>query len=192
VSLDANTSGSDHTAVGMDALGDMTTGGCNTGLGRYAGSEITTGSNNSAIGWNAQAPAVDSTNTFTLGDGNIDNLRCNDTSISGLSDERDKENIEDIPHGLEYILALRPVKFDWNTRDGTRKGRKDYGFIAQELDKVEETFGNKEYTKLVHKENPDKWETDPMKTYPILIKAIQELTDQNKEMKAEIEELKKK
>jgi cell division septum initiation protein DivIVA len=31
-----------------------------------------------------------------------------------------------------------------------------------------------------------------MKTYPILIKAIQELSDQNKEMKAEIEELKKK
>jgi len=41
-----------------------------------------------------------------------------------------------------------------------------------------------EYTRLVHKDNPEKWEADPMKTYPILIKAIQEL-------KAEIEELKK-
>jgi len=176
VSLDNNTTGSDHTAIGMDALGDMTTGGCNTGLGRYAGSEITTGTNNSAIGWNSQASSATVSNEVTLGDGNISNLRCNDTSISGLSDERDKKNIEDIPHGLEYILALRPVKFDWNTRDGTRKGRKDYGFIAQELDQVEETFGNKEYTRLVHKDNPEKWEADVMKTYPILIKAIQELT----------------
>ena len=79
---------------------------------------------------------------------------------------------------------MRPVKFDWNARDGSRVGKKDYGFIAQELDQVEETFGNKEYTRLVNKENPEAWEADPMKTYPILIKAIQEL-------KAEIEELKK-
>jgi hypothetical protein len=80
---------------------------------------------------------------------------------------------------------MRPVKFDWNRRDGSSKGKKDYGFIAQELDQVEETFGNKEYTRLVHKDNPEKWEADPMKTYPILIKAIQEL-------KAEIELLKNK
>jgi hypothetical protein len=68
-----------------------------------------------------------------------------------FSDERDKENIEDVPFGLDYILALRPVKFDWNRRDGTAKGLKDFGFIAQELDKVEEQFGLKEYTRLVQK-----------------------------------------
>ena len=183
--LTALTTAVDNTGLGVNALSSVTTGVQNTGLGRDAGCTITTGANNTNVGYNAQPSAVDSTSQMTLGDANISNLRCNDTSISSLSDLRDKINVEDIPHGLDYILALRPVKFDWNRRDGSSKGKKDYGFIAQELDQVEETFGNKEYTRLVHKENPEKWEADVMKTYPILIKAIQEL-------KAEIELLKNK
>ena len=90
---------------------------------------------------------------------------------------------------LSLINQLRPVKFDRETRDGSRIGKKDYGFIAQELDQVEETFGNKEYTRLVHKENPEKWEADVMKTYPILIKAIQELKAQNDSLITRIETL---
>jgi hypothetical protein len=90
-----------------------------------------------------------------------------------------------VPYGLNFITALRPVRFDWNRRDGTFKGRKDLGFIAQELDEVENQYNSHDYTRLVHKENPDKWEADPMKTYPILIKAVQELS-------AEVEALKKK
>ena len=102
-----------------------------------------------------------------------------------MSDLRDKKNVEDIPHGLDFINALRPVKFDWNARDGSRIGKKDYGFIAQELDQVEKDFDSAEYTRLVHKDNPEKWEADPMKTYPILIKAIQELTARVKELENE-------
>ena len=71
---------------------------------------------------------------------------------------------------------MRPVKFDWATRDGSRKGRKDFGFIAQELDQVEQQFGTQQYTRLVHKDNPLMWEADTMKTYPILVKAVQELS----------------
>ena len=128
-------------------------------------------------------------NSFTLGNGDVNNLRCNDTSISSLSDERDKTNIEDVPFGLDYINALRPVKFDWNRRDGSSQGKKDFGFIAQELDQVEEQFGLREYTRLVGKDNPEKLEADPMKTYPILIKAIQELSAQNEDLKSRIEVL---
>ena len=78
--------------------------------------------------------------------------------------------------------------FDWNRRpfineDGDEIvnevyiGRKDFGFIAQELDTVQETFGYSDHTRLVHKNNPDAWEADPMKTYPILIKAVQQLSE---------------
>jgi len=189
---DEITTGDQNTAAGSNALGKVTTGDGNTGLGRAAGDLTTTGGNNISIGLNSDPTANDVSNQITLGNGDNDNLRCADTSISTLSDERDKENIENIPHGLDYILAIRPVKFDWKTRDGSREGKKDYGFIAQELAKVEEKFESAEYTRLVHKENPEKWEADVMKTYPILIKAIQELSETNKKLTSRIEELEKK
>ena len=146
-------------------------------------------SNNTLVGNTAQPSTATVSDEITLGNGNVTNLRCNDTSISSLSDERDKENIEDVPFGLDYILALRPVKFDWNRRDGSSQGKKDFGFIAQELDQVEEQFGLREYTRLVQKDNPEKWEADPMKTYPILIKAIQQLKEENEDLKSRIEVL---
>ena len=48
--------------------------------------------------------------------------------------------------------------------------------FSQELDKVQEKFGYSEYTRLVNKDNPDAWEADPLRTYPILVKAVQELS----------------
>ena len=184
-----NTEGFNNTAIGRKALGEMTTGDCNVGVGYNAGDITNTGDNNHSFGYDSNPSSNSVSHQITLGNGANNNLRCADTSISTLSDLRDKTNVEDIPHGLDYILALRPVKFDWNARDGSRVGKKDYGFIAQELDQVEETFGNKEYTRLVHKDNPEKWEADVMKTYPILIKAIQELSEQNKDLKSRIEAL---
>ena len=85
---------------------------------------------------------------------------------------------------------MRPVMFDWNARDGSRIGKKDFGFIAQELDAVESKFGYAEYSRLVHKENPDMWEADVMKTYPILIKSIQELSDKFDALKKEFDDYK--
>ena len=87
--------------------------------------------------------------------------------------------------------------FDWNRRpkineDGDEIinevfiGRKDFGFIAQELDILQETFGYSDHTRLVHKDNPDAWEADPMKTYPILIKAVQELAAQVAELQSRV------
>jgi hypothetical protein len=149
----------------------------NTALGHLAGETITTGVNNTCIGNNAQASATTVTGEFTLGNADVVNLRCADTTISTLSDRRDKTNIKDLAFGVQFIKELRPVQFDWAARDGSRKGKKDFGFIAQELDEVETKFKTTEYTRLVHKDNPDMWEADPMKTYPILVKAVQELSD---------------
>ncbi len=49
------------------------------------------------------------------------------------SDARDKTNIQDLSYGLEQILQLRPVQFEWinNQHDGTK-----LGLIAQELQQV--------------------------------------------------------
>ena len=103
-----------------------------------------------------------------------------------MSDSRDKANIQDVPLGLDFINQLRPVSFDWNTRDGSREGRKDFGFIAQELDVVSNASGYKDHLRLVHKNNPDKLEADPLKTYPVLIKAVQELSEMVEQLKAKV------
>ena len=177
--------GNNNAALGYIALGSVTSGAQNVGVGNDAGNDITTGSYNNCLGYNAQPPAVDSTHTTTLGNDGVANLRCNDTSISSLSDERDKTNIVNIPLGLDFLNTVRPVAFDWDRRDGTFEGKKDFGFIAQELKTAANATDYADHMRLVHDDNPDKLEADPMKMFPILVKAIQELS-------AEIEILKAK
>ena len=57
------------------------------------------------------------------------------TTISGISDQRLKENIVDLDVGLNAVMALKPRKFDWKEGKGanTKNAR---GFIAQEFETV--------------------------------------------------------
>ena len=176
-----NTSDTDayNVAVGYNAGVAITTGDQNTIIGGLAGDSLLTGTNNIIIGYNAEASTTGAADEITLGNANNDTIRAAVQTISSLSDERDKTNIQESTYGLDFIDKLNPVTFDWNTRDGSRKGKKDLGFIAQELDAVDD-----EYTQLVYKSNPDKLEASYGRLVPVLVKAIQEL-------KAEIELLKK-
>ena len=54
------------------------------------------------------------------------------TSISSLSDEREKENIRDLDTGLAQILQLQPRRFDWKNGSGQDVA----GFVAQEVETV--------------------------------------------------------
>jgi hypothetical protein len=54
------------------------------------------------------------------------------TSITGLSDVSEKENIKPLETGLNEILALQPRRFDW--KNGSSKNVA--GFIAQEVETV--------------------------------------------------------
>ncbi len=55
------------------------------------------------------------------------------TTACGASSERFKENIQDIGYGLEEVLALRPVSFDYKA-DYIPNAPKQLGFIAEEVD----------------------------------------------------------
>lgn len=120
---------------------------------------------------------------ITLGNGSITKLRCAVTSITSLSDARDKTDIQPIPSVLEFVSALNPVRFEWAMRDGGKVGLKDYGFIAQELKQAEQNHGM-EWAELVYDINPDRLEASPGKLIPILVKAIQELYSEVKLLKA--------
>ena len=92
------------------------------------------------------------------------------TSITGLSDQREKENIRALEVGLNEVLALQPRRFDW--KDGFLSNVA--GFIAQEVqqvlpDLVEEYKLNDEETRLGLKMGD---------MLPTMVKAIQELSAQ--------------
>ena len=166
-----------NVAVGNTAGEIISTGAKNVLLGDSAGDSLTTGDNNIIIGWVADASTATVSNSITLGNSYHDVLRCAVTSITSLSDSRDKKEITELSAGLDFVKGLKPVEFVWNERD--EEGRhdiKDFGFIAQDLTKSQEDAGQSETLKLVYESNPEKLEASYGKLIPILVKAIQELS----------------
>jgi hypothetical protein len=191
--LEANTTGANNASFGRESGDQITTGIQNVTLGVGAASsgtnDLTTGSNNIIIGYNAAASSATVSNEITLGNSSIATLRCQVTTITSLSDERDKTNITDLPAGLNLINAVRPVAFDWNMRDGGKVGQHDTGFIAQELQAAQTTAGVN-IPGLVFDDNPDKLEAGYSKLLPVMVKAIQELSAKIDALQAEITQLK--
>jgi hypothetical protein len=170
--LSSNETGARNTALGAGAGNQVFNGVRNTLIGLDAGDNITTGSNCIVIGGFATASSASALNEVTLGDTNITSLRCNVTSISSLSDQRDKTDIVESPYGLETLEKIKPRQFVWNTRKGNIKdGKTDIGFIAQELLEA----GDNNVLKLVMDNNPEYLEASPTNLIPILVKAVQEL-----------------
>lgn len=182
-----NTTGSFNTASGLQALQSNTTGNYNTASGRLALQSNTTGNNNTAVGRQADSSSATASNQVTLGNGSITSLRCNQTSISSLSDVRDKTNIETTTLGLDVINQVRPVEFTWARRDGTMGDTPDLGFIAQELAQVEDDLGETDRLRLTLRDNPEKLEASPNRLLPVLVKAVQELSAQNDELRARLD-----
>jgi len=206
-----NTSGDGrNVGVGSISAGALTTGIYNVFVGYAAGnasggssSTVTTGNFNTMVGYEAKgsstaasnqnsfgySAACSANNQITLGDSSIGALRCQVTSITALSDERDKTSIEDLPYGLDFVDSLKPRKFVWDHRAETKteideegnetqvefysanKGKKDIGFIAQELQSVDDDFLN-----LIYDANPEKLEATYGRLVPVLVKAIQDLS----------------
>ena len=102
------------------------------------------------------------------------------TTISAISDQRLKENVQDLDAGLDKIMALKPRKFDWKAGKGKNiKG--DRGFIAQEFEQVFPDLIDEWKDPVSEGEEPYKSVRQDL--IPVLVKAIQEL-------KAEVDSLK--
>jgi hypothetical protein len=93
--------------------------------------------------------------------------------------------------GLNFVNELKPVRFEWNNRGGGLEGRKDVGFTAQGLQETQLKTGL-EIPNLVNDDCLDKLSIMPTQLIPILVKAVQELSQQNQKLQQEIESLKNK
>jgi Chaperone of endosialidase/Head domain of trimeric autotransporter adhesin len=96
------------------------------------------------------------------------------------SDIRLKKNIHPLVYGLNEIMKLQPVSYDWKDNTGANK----IGLIAQEVRKVipQVVVGNEE------KENLG---MNYAELVPVLINAIKELNKKVESLEAAIEKLKK-
>lgn len=186
--ISVGTSTTYNTIFGIGS-GTSITGSNNTISGYNAGTTLTSGSNNTLLGYGANSSSATVSNEITLGNSSITTLRCATTTITSLSDARDKTNIEPIPAGLDFINSLNPVKFTWNTRDGGKVGIDEFGFIAQELRSAQEENGIN-YPNLVSTHNPNRLEASYGTLIPSMVKAIQELKQLVTSQRIQIEELK--
>lgn len=196
-SFNSNTSGFQNSAFGCQSLYSNSTGYYNTMLGYNAGSTITSGINLICLGYNSQPSSGSAANQITLGNSSVTVLRSAVTTISSLSDARDKKNICDLNLGLDFIMTLKPREYNWDKREWYENGVSDgtkmqdaptAGFIAQELDDAQTNAGA-EWLNLVLKDNPEKWEATPGNLLPVIVKAVQELEVKSEEIKIVNDEL---
>ncbi len=128
--LFANTTGFNNTAIGQNALVANTTGKKNTTVGNNAGSAITTGTNNIAIGYTAEVPSPTGNNQVRIGNTNIAYAGI-EVAWTITSDQRWKSDIQESDLGLDFISKLNPVSY---TRNNDESGKREYGFLGQELE----------------------------------------------------------
>ena len=202
-----------NTGVGYSALKAITSGNGNTGLGGHAGLDVTTGGNNTLLGDSAgrsispSGSITTGNNVICLGNNSVTDLYCADTSISS-SDQRDKVDITDWTHGLDWINKLKPITYRWdkrswyitqdedgkdvwNTPDGSKKtARLHLGFKAQDVLAVEQAdgFASKKDDMLLVNLNEDdtaygmKYE----RLVVVLTKAVQELSAEVNTLKTKV------
>lgn len=135
----------------------------------------------------AQASSRTASNEVTIGNGLHTAYRMYAAGWSNVSDSRDKRNIRPITEGIDLINKINPVRFEWDTRDGTRTGIEDSGFIAQQLQ--EALGGANDYLKVVNESNPEHLMVTKDGLYPVIIKALQELSAENRQLRADIDSL---
>jgi hypothetical protein len=94
------------------------------------------------------------------------------TTITGISDVRLKENIKDLDDGLSAVIALKPRKFDWKSGKG-KDIKGDRGFIAQEFETIFPDMIDEWKDPAPEGEEP--YKSVRADLIPVLVKAIQEL-----------------
>lgn len=211
--LRSNSTGDYNVASGNQGMYSNTTGNYNTCVGGFALSGNTTGSNNTAIGYDAGVSAAGFTNATAIGSNatvNASNkVRIGDAAVTSIvgqvaytfpSDARFKEKIKDDVIGLDFILKLRPVSYNFNRltfakhihekTDGRENEltelskNRSVGFLAQDIEALIKDLGFQSFD-AVHKptNETDNYSLSYSHFVIPLVKAVQEqqliITEQN-------------
>ena len=120
---------------------------------------------------------------------------------TSTSDQRLKENIEDLDLGLDFINKLEPKKYNWTTETITDDEGNEiikrgdiadidmFGFMAQDVLAIDDLDDNTTYGIARHNEVEDTYDLSYENMIAPLVKAVQELSTQISDLTARIEVL---
>lgn len=210
----SNTTGSQNTANGFQSLFHNATGDNNTGLGSESDVSTDGLSNATAIGFGA---IVDASNKVRIGNSAVTVIE-GQVPFTTPSDGRYKFNIEENVKGLDFIMHLRPVTYQFDVKRfdahmGRQPGPADYalqagydeasrirrsGFIAQEVERAADASGYDFSGIIKPKTEQDHYSLSYDAFVVPLVKAVQEqqqiILQQDKKLaslQAQLDELKR-
>jgi hypothetical protein len=121
------------------------------------------------------------------------------------SDCRDKTDIAPTIYGLNFVRALEPVEYKWDSRhrygydeetgqygtpDGSKKDAHcSIGFLAQQVIAVEKQFAPDRKPIVVSEDDPSSLLLAETRIIPALVKSIQEMAAEIDTLKAKVEAL---
>lgn len=115
--------------------------------------------------------------TYTESDNTLHVNRVEAESFISKSDERFKENIQDLQWNAHDILKLSAKSYNYKGDSNT----KHYGFIAQELHDV--------VPDLVAKDSQNRLYVNYQEMIPILIETVKDLYTKNKQLEDKLESI---
>ena len=212
------TSGSNNVSLGYHTMYNSGAGHSNTCVGYSAGYHIGAGYRNVAIGYSVSIPSGQNTR-FAIGYNNAGGsntayqslsvhnggsayvrLTVGITTLTAISDERIKKDIEDCTYGLSFVNRLRPVnyKFKLNSElpdEWRTEGVEDHdvgwqnGFIAQEVKTAldaENISADKVELWSEDADNHGLQSLGEASLIPMLVNSIKELSAKNDALEARI------
>jgi trimeric autotransporter adhesin len=228
--LSGNTTGVNNTASGVSAMNNTTTGQANTAYGVGALNTNTTGTGNTAIGFASDVATGNLSNATAIGDGAVVNasnkVRIGNSSVTVIegqvpfttpSDGRFKYQVREDVAGLDFILQLRPVTYQFDVKrfdeqGGNPNGAKETrqvsdviqtsydnasrirrsGFIAQEVEQAANASGY-DFSGIIKPATDKEHYGLSYESFVVpMVKAIQEQQKIIEELKKEIEALKQR
>ena len=105
-----------------------------------------------------------------------------------ISDERLKDDVKTIEFALEKIINLRGVGYTWN--NGGRKGQRDLGVIAQEVEKIIPEIVSEHEMPLMDDSGKLYKTVDYEKLTAVLIEGMKEQQKQIDDLQLQIKEIK--
>jgi trimeric autotransporter adhesin len=222
-----NGNGHDNIAIGTESMfttngGDITDntrfGNSNTAVGYRTLYEATGGVDNTAIGAGATKSEFFADNTTAIGAGAVvdasNKVRIGNSSVTVIegqvpftvpSDGRFKFNVREDVAGLAFILKLRPVTYQFDTRRFDNRfaslsssstvsdeamAMRRTGFIAQEVEEAAAVTGY-DFSGVIKPKTTDQHYSLSYESFVVpLVKAVQEQQDMIKQLAEEVRLLK--